>query len=146
MNTKILAAVSMVLTMVALMGAGDDAPDATVRFQPVDIFVDSGDAPLGAWQVEFDGGDAVELVGVEGGGPPCWEETPHYDPAALMQDRVVVAAINTQNELCAGRVRVARLHLRVQGDPTYTITLIAAGNAEGERIQAEASVTEGAIE
>ncbi|MCP4759694.1 MAG: hypothetical protein GY894_04325 [Planctomycetes bacterium] len=146
MKTKILVVASMLLAVVALMAAGDDAPNQGVRFQPVDIFIDSGDVPLGAWQVEFGGGDAVELVGVEGGPAPCWSEAPRYDPAALMQDRVVVAAINTQSELCAGRVGVARLHLRVQGTPAYTIKLIAAGNAEGERIEAEVSVAEGVSE
>jgi hypothetical protein len=129
---------------VAFTLAAEETPKPTVRFVPVDVFIDSGDASLAAWQIDFAaaGGD-VQLVGVEGGDGAAWKVPPHYDPQALSQSRVILAAINTHGSSPSGRVRVARLHLRVQGTPDYTISLIAAGNADGERIEAEPSVVEG---
>jgi kynurenine formamidase len=110
---------------------------------PVDIYVDSGQAQLGAWQLEFTGGNDVQLVGVEGGEHAAYSQPPHYDAAALMRNRVILAALNTTDALPTGKTRVARLHLRVSGQPTFETTLIAAGDADGERIDATPTASPG---
>jgi kynurenine formamidase len=142
MNAGIRIIVALLLT-VGLMGMNEDTPKPGVRFMPVDIYIDSGDAALGAWQISFSGSPDVELVGVEGGEHPAYAEPAHYDAAALMHDRVILAALNTTDALPTGKTRVARLHLRVSGEPTFETTLIAAGDADGERIDATATAAPG---
>src|SRR5690554_6874465 len=47
-----------------LPGAGAGA----VRFAAVNLYVDSGEAPLAAWQIDFrDARGVVRIVGIEGG-------------------------------------------------------------------------------
>ena len=63
---------------------------------------------------------------------------PHSDPA----DRIIVAdySLAGDTELPSGRTRVATVHVRLDGfqTPDFELQLIAAGNAEGQRIPAEA--------
>ena len=103
-------------------------------FQALEIFVDSGDAPLAAWQIELTIADAV-IVGVEGGEPECWREPPHYDPEALTGGRIILAAFTTDTAP-AGRLRVARLHLEAAGDAAEraVIASVVAATEGGERI------------
>lgn len=96
------------------------AADSGVRFESVDVFVDSGESPLSAYQFELqapprDGFDAV-IVGIEGGEHAAYASPPYYDPAALQQQRVVIAAFSVASEerLPRGRVRVARLHMQLR--------------------------------
>lgn len=101
------------------------ASDAADEFAPVDVFIDCGPAPLAAWQVEITSrakkdGVRVVLVGIEGGQAGVYEQPAHYDPAALSPDgggRVILAAFSTAeaSKLPSGRVRVARLHVLVEG-------------------------------
>lgn len=113
------------------------------RFEAFDLFVDAGPTPLAAYQVSIrvTRGDAT-LVGIEGGEQEPFAAPPYYDPAALGQGRVIVAALSTEADLPAGRQRVARLHMQVNpGDrPVFETTVIAAGNRDGDRIDAIASV------
>jgi hypothetical protein len=141
--TQRLWIIAAVVLAIGLMGMDEDAPPASPRFMPVDIYVDSGQAQLGAWQLEFTGGNDVQLVGVEGGEHAAYSQPPHYDAAALMRNRVILAALNTTDALPTGKTRVARLHLRVSGQPTFETTLIAAGDADGERIDATPTASPG---
>lgn len=134
--TRFLAIGVACIVALGLMGMKDDAPAGDVRFIPVDIYIDSDDAPLGAWQIEFVGHGDVELVGVEGGEHAAYQQPPHYDAAALMHGRVILAALNTTDDVPTGKTRVARLHVRVTGEPKFETILIAAGNSSGERIDA----------
>jgi hypothetical protein len=138
--TRIIALGVACLLTIGMMAMDDDLPASDVRFVPVDIYVDSHEAPLGAWQIEFLGHGDVELVGVEGGEHAAYQQPPHYDAAALMQDRVILAALNTTDDLPTGKTRVARLHLRVTGEPTFETMLIVAGDAGGQRIEATATI------
>lgn len=142
MTPRIWIITAMLLSL-GLMGMDEDPPKASLRFMPVDIYVESGESKLGAWQIEFAGSGDVELVGVEGGEHTAYRQPPHYDAAALMQDRVILAALNTTDALPTGKTRVARLHLRVRGEATFETTLIAAGDADGERIEATATAAPG---
>jgi hypothetical protein len=117
-----------------------------VRFEPVDVYVDSGAAPLAAYQFELKAtAGRVAIVGLEGGEHPAFKDAPYYDPAALMKDRVVVAAFSTGQDLPQGRTRVARLHMQVTGDekPAYAVKLVVAASADGKEIPATVSIDKG---
>ena len=117
-----------------------------VRFEWVDVFVDPGDATLAAWQAEIvtEAGD-VKIVGVEGGEPAAFRNAPYYDPAALANDRVILAAFSTGKDLPMGRSRVARVHVRVAGKetPRFAIKNVLAASADGNEIQASGTVQQG---
>jgi hypothetical protein len=142
------------LLLVALCAAVPAlAQEATVgaaqgRFTAVDVYIDSGRRALAAYQFELKatGGD-VKIVGVEGGEHAAFQEPPYYDPAALMQQWIIIAAFNTGNDLPAGRTRVARIHLRVAGpvEPEYSVELEAAGSRDGHRIDATATCERGEL-
>lgn len=117
-----------------------------IRFTFVDVFVDSADAPLGAYQVELKAahGD-VRIVGIEGGEHPAFKEPPYYDPAALNGGRVILGAFSTARGLPVGHTRVARVHVMITGaePPEYAIKLAVAADADGRTIRAAASVRQG---
>src|SRR6185503_6777104 len=71
-----------------------EAQQATaIRFNALDIFVDSGTRPLAAYQLTFTAttGD-VKIVSIEGGEHPAFKEPPNYDPQAIQQERAILAA------------------------------------------------------
>jgi hypothetical protein len=115
-----------------------DAKGGAVRFAPVDVYIDV-DESVAAYQLELlvKGGDA-QIVGVEGGDPSGFEGAPHYDPAALSQDRIVLGAFSTKHVLNRGRQRVATVHMREAGaDPAeYELRLVVAADAEGAEVAA----------
>ena len=113
------------------------------RFAVIDIFIDSGDDALAAYQFELsaDSGD-FRIVGVEGGQHPAFAEPPYYDPAALQQDRVILAAFNTGQNLPTGKTRVARVHVQVLSEktPDYSLELTVAADDQGQSIDAHAEL------
>lgn len=141
------------------------AGDAAGGFAPVDVFIDSGTTPLAAWQVEVtpraeQDGVRVTLVGIEGGEAGVYERPAHYDPAALAPSgggRVVLAAFSTAglSKLPSGRVRVARLHVLVEGGEQgdvgmaavrFDVTVRVAADHEAQAIvgaKSEAAWAEG---
>jgi hypothetical protein len=133
------AAVVLVLSGWVLLSraathAWQQAPEE--RFLAVDVFVDSGDEPLAAWQVELaDPTGVARVVGVEGGEHPAFREAPYYDPAALQKGRIVLATFHVGGDLPRGRTRVARVHLLSQvGEPTLEVAPMAAATQGGRRI------------
>jgi len=139
------------LTLVVAQGRPTSEPSdaqpalepSSVRFTAIDVHVDSGAQPLAAYQLEFTAirGD-VKLVGIEGGEHAAFASPPYYDPAALMNHRVILAAFNTGHDLPTGKSRVARLHVQISGDatPEYQIKLTVAASPDGEPVTATASV------
>ena len=117
-----------------------------VHFAPVDIYVDCGSRALAAFQFELKAlsGD-VEIVGVESGAHPAFREAPYYDPAALANHRIIIAAFNTGSDLPTGHTRVATVHLRIVGDaePEYEVKLMVAADAQGDKIPAEITYAKG---
>ena len=126
------------------------------RFIAVDIFVDSGDVELGAYQVEVKamaGGtpappaassSKVTLVGVAGGEHAAFAEPPHYDAAALhedqLKDRIVLAAFNTGKDLPKGKTKVAQIQVMVEGaEPAFAVVVMTAGAGDGTKINATAA-------
>ncbi|MCL5281722.1 MAG: hypothetical protein M1376_17630 [Planctomycetes bacterium] len=117
-----------------------------VRFAPVHVYLDSGDRPLAAYQFELKAQTGqIKIVGVEGGEHPAFQEAPYYDPAALMNDRIIIAAFSTGTDLPQGRTRVATVHLQILGDaePQYELKLIVAADKEGEEIPADLNLQTG---
>jgi hypothetical protein len=113
---------------------------ANVRFAPLHIYIDSGQDALAAYQFELKAsGGLAKIVGVEGGQHSAFEEPPYYDPAALANDRIIIAAFNTGSELPSGRTRIATVHLQITGqvEPEYELELAVAANTDGEQIPAE---------
>jgi hypothetical protein len=133
MNGRPIATLLAGLTLLAGSVAGSHAQ----RYQPVDVYIDSGDAPLAAYQVEVNvDGDAM-IVGVEGGDTAAFAAPPHYDPRALAGGRIIIADLDVGTDLPRGRTHVATLHMRETGaPPTYRVTLQAAAAADGTPIPA----------
>jgi len=119
-----LALALLVLGATAL--AAQDRP----TFETLDLVVESGDRPLGAYQVELTGG---AVVGLEGGESKAWAEAPYYDPAALEGGRLIVAAFTLDASAPAGKIRVARIHVMGNKDAKYEVKLMAAAAAGGDR-------------
>ena len=118
-----------------------------VRFRAVDIFVDSTNAPLAAYQLEFAVTNGVaKIVGIEGGEHPAFHEAPFYDPKAMQRERVIIAAFSTNavSQLPAGRTRVATIHLQITGDsgPEFELKLSASAGPNGDRVAAGVSAEE----
>ena len=141
------------IILVALSGAQQPAldpgtPRRPVRFQPVDIFIDSHDVPLAAYQFEFAAKSGqIALVGVEGGDHAAFREPPYYDPAALYNDRVIIAAFHTGRDLPTGHTRVARLHLQITGEePEFDVRLDVSATSDGKPIAASVTLSRGASE
>lgn len=144
--------VGLVLALVAGAGALSPTrassaaaaePVGPPRFRTLDVMVDSA-RPLVAYQVAIDvlEGDG-RVIGVEGGEAP-FSEPPYYDPAALMQGRIILAAFSTATALPPGRHRVATIHVReAGGEPVYQVALEVAGTTGGARVPAEVSLEPG---
>ncbi|HVQ65315.1 MAG TPA: hypothetical protein VMT78_12315 [Terriglobia bacterium] len=137
---------SIVLLSLQAVSAGPQAAETAVRFETVDVFVDTTDKALAAYQLEFfaGAGDA-KIAGIEGGMHPAFATPPYYDPKAMQQDRVILGAFTT-NEATAlptGKTRVATIHLQTVGTPPdFQIRLQAAADADGKTITAEATFQE----
>jgi len=116
---------------------GTDPDD--VRFAAIDVFVDSGNTPLAAWQFELQSRlPGVEIVGIEGGDHAAYVEPPYYDPRAMNHNRVIVAAFSTADELPAGRSRIARIHVQLRGPeiPEFESRLDVCATTDGQAIPA----------
>ncbi len=139
----------MLLIYIVLSGqTSEPSSHEAVRFASVEVFVDPKGQPLAAYQVEFVADpQRVTLVGIEGGEHPAFKVPPYYDPKALTQNRVILAAFNTGAELPNTRTRVATLHLQIMGsaDPEYSVKIEVAGNPQGNPIPADVSLSQGAM-
>jgi len=137
--------VVVALTLAAVRLHAQDA--AGVRFSAVDVYIDSGEQPMAAYQLTFTAtrGD-VKIVGIEGGDHPAFKEAPYYDPLAIQQELAILAAFNTAgvDKLPKGRTRVATVHLQIRGtkEPAYTVKFQTAANHEGVAMTARTSFQE----
>lgn len=122
------------------------APTNTLRFRAVDIFVDSKDKPLAAYQLEFTASAGAKIAGIEGGEHAAFRDAPFHDPKAIQQERVIIGAFSTDkaDRLPAGRTRVATIHLQTTGDqpPRYEVRVKAAATVGGKKIFVQANAEE----
>lgn len=118
--------------------------DRSIRFQAADVFMDSGNESLAAYQVEIRyNKKRVKIVGLEGGETGFFEEPPYYDPRGMVQGRIILASFTTEDAKAPkGKGRVARLHLQILGSesPVLTIRLMAAAKPGAERIHSKPSI------
>lgn len=132
----------------AATARADVAGAGRVRFVNVAIYVDAGAKSLAAWQLEFlvRAGE-VEVVGVEGGEHAAYADPAYYDPSALREDRLVLAAFDTGEHVPTGRTRVATLHLMVRGSaaPEFDVRLVVAADRDGRSFDAAVSIEEGGV-
>jgi len=150
MSRRPLALAAILLVAAATVGpslklaeAQPPAAAAPVRFEAIDVFVES-DEPLAAWQFELaEASGSMTVVGIENGESEAYAGTPWYDldaVAADRADRIIVAdySLSQPDALPVGRTRIATVHVRLSGDaaPDFELNLIAAGNAEGRPIAA----------
>ena len=143
---------SLVLTSIAVtllaprVGRAGKVFEQPVRFSALYIYLDSGGESLGAYQFELKTtAGSAKIVGVEGGEHTAFREAPYYDPAALAQDRIIIAAFNTGRNLPTGRTRIATLHLQITGTakPQYELIPMVAADAEGQGLSAEITLETG---
>ena len=125
----------------------------TVRFAAVDIVLTLPDgAELGSYQVELaplpEQAARVRVVGIEGGEHAAFKTPPFYDPKAIGNERVILAAYSTAAELPTGRSRIARVHYEVTGrgelpalEQLIEIRASLATDRVGEEIDADPSLT-----
>ena len=147
-------------------------PTGKVRFAPVHIYLDPGGEPLAAYQFELvcsvsvgamhasplraDSAEEdnasrrhyepqIKIVGVEGGEHPAFKDAPYYDPAALMNDRIIIAAFNTSRDLPTTRTRIATIHLQIpaEAEPQYELKLVTAADANGEKLSVRITLEKG---
>jgi hypothetical protein len=142
--------VRLLVTALVVLAGSLARADATAaveggRFRPLAVFVDTGNTPLAAYQIEITVGapePTAKIVGVEGGDADAFRAAPYYDPAALQGGRIIIAAFTTDADPPRGRVRVATLHLFEPAGcvPTYQAWLVVA--VDGATLHdAEATVT-----
>jgi hypothetical protein len=150
----ILICISLIVPVLAQQADRyETAVQQKVRFAQLHIYLDSGNRALAAYQFELKataGRPAlakadVKIVGVENGEHPAFKEPPYYDPAALANDRIIIAAFSTGKNLPKGRTRVTTIQLQIIGEvePKYALELTVAGDANGNEIPAEITYEKG---
>ena len=132
------------LLQMALQSHPQGQGTSSIKFRAVEIWVDSKDQPLAAYQLEFKPSKGeVKIVGIEGGAHAAFSQPPYYDPAAMRQERVIIAAFSTApaRELPRGKIRVATVHIQVTGEeiPEFVVKSMAAATVDGKAIPVELS-------
>jgi hypothetical protein len=135
---------TLILVLHAVLVADTSgAVPSRFAFEAVEVYLDTGDRPLAAFQFELtDPAGAARIVGVEGGAHPAFARPPYYDPAALQGGRIIIAAFSTGRSLPTGRTRIATLHMLIEAgrSPEYKINVEVAADAEGRDIGPTAGV------
>ena len=117
---------------------------AQTRFVAMDLIIDPKGEPLAAYQVEITAPPGVKIVGVEGGQHPEFRKAPYYDPKAIQSDRLIIAAFSTGNasKLPSSATRVLTVHLECTRDPKLETILKIAADPRGQKIPAQAQLSE----
>jgi len=143
----ILAGICFIIPVLAQQSEQDySTAQPGVRFAPLHIYLDSGNRDLAAYQFELKAAAGqIKIVGVEGGQHKAFKEAPYYDPAALANDRIIIAAFSIGGDLPKGRTRIATIHLQIIGDaePQYDLKLAVAADADAKEIPAEITFEKG---
>jgi hypothetical protein len=138
---------SLIAVLVLVGGTAIAQEPVRGTFRAVDLFVDSGNQPLAAYQLSFACAAAdARIVGIEGGEHTAFAEPPYYDPKAMQSNHVVVAAFNTGSpgQLPRGRTRIATIHVQmpVSAERQYEFKVEAAATPAGEAITIRAEAIE----
>lgn len=115
-------------------------PRVEYHMAVVKITIDSGDAPLGAYQFQIrDPNDEVQFVGVENGEHPAYRKAPYYDSKEMSRsNRLIVAAYSIADDLPTGPTRVATIHVvyTKPNAPELIVDLVTTTDANGNEIPA----------
>lgn len=135
----------------ATLDLGEGADEAAVRFVAIDLLIDPNNQPLAAWQIDLAATRGqIEIVGISGGEHPAYHNPPYYDPRAIQQERVIIAAFSTANpsELPATPGRVATINVMITGTaPTHIeARLTAAADFNCQRLPATLTLRKGTAE
>jgi hypothetical protein len=145
---KLLPWLSLALALFAGPASADETAVAPARsFATIEVWIDSGESVLAGWQLRADFGKSdARIVGVEGGAPGAYHEPPHYDPRALNGGEIVLAALAEGNELPAGRILVAVLHVEhaPSGLPPLEISDVIGVGTDGRAVEARVVQENGA--
>lgn len=142
----IILTLALIMTVTLVAYCTSPVPnDQAVLFLPVRLFIDSHEQPLAAYQFELKTSANVNIVGIEAANHPAYPQPPYYDPAALMQQRIIIAAYSLAPNLPTGKTHLATLHLQITGDsdPQLTPELILAATENGETIPATITLCQG---
>ncbi|MGB0582489.1 MAG: hypothetical protein ACPGVU_22595 [Limisphaerales bacterium] len=110
---------------------------STGGFHAVDIYVDSGEERLAAYQLHVRAGAGVSIVGIEGSEHAAFRKPPYYDPQAMQRNEVKLAAFSTlaKSKLPKGKTRVTTLHVFAKpGSAKFLVLSHSIGNERGGRI------------
>jgi hypothetical protein len=142
---RLLAAAAFV-TLAFVSPAQDSQLTNTPYFRAVEVFVDSTNKPLAAYQLEFTASRGAKIVGIEGGEHAAFKAAPFYDPKAMQHELVIIGAFSLAkaDKLPSGKTRVATIHLQTTGNepPRYEVRLATAATVGGKKIPAHASAEE----
>ncbi|MEM7228806.1 MAG: hypothetical protein AAF432_08320 [Planctomycetota bacterium] len=150
MNTMALTLLVIAGVCVALGAyAGPPVGNATshdATFAWIDVYVEAGETHIAAYQLDIEAVDrSWTIVGIEGGDHPAFRLPPYYDPAALTNDRVILAAFSLDSDLPSGRTRLARLHVMTRDDAMgWNVSHETAASADGQEIPIRFELVEGA--
>lgn len=140
----LVAAAFIILVFVSF--AQESQSTNVIRFRAVDIFVNSTNKPLAAYQLEFTASAGAKIVGIEGGEHAAFKEAPFYDAKAMQHERVIIGAFSTAkaDKLPAGKTRVATIHLQTTEDQPlrFEVKMKTAATVEGRKISVQASTEE----
>ncbi len=125
--------------------------DGNIRFEAIDVYIDSGTQALSAYQLTLTAkGGQMKVVGVENGEHPAFAKAPYFDRKAVQQgkaDKIIVAAFHTgaAKDLPKGRTRVTTIHVQTNGaqDLTYEVKLKVAATVNEKKIEAKISFEKG---
>lgn len=143
---SLLVACAAILLLIPRVSRASRPLPAKVRFAPVHVYLDPAGRPLAAYQFELKATSGqIKIVGVEGGEHAAFKEAPYYDPAALQNERIIIAAFNTGSDLPTTRTRIATIHLQITGEvePKYALSLTTAADANGENLPVEITLEKG---
>ena len=133
-----------------------DEPASVATFATITITVDPKGVPLGAYQVELTSPDAsFRVIGVEAGEHPAFDHgrPPYFDPVAQQgdADRLILAEYARPrleaDALPNAPVVVATISVLFEGgalvdeQPPLQLQLMTAGDADGNKINADARYT-----
>ena len=108
-----------------------------VKFMAIDVYADSRDKQLVAWQLQLQYPETIKLISIENGESKAFDRLPDYNKKLADKGRVVIAAFTTNDQAAPkGENRIMRLHIQYTGDkkPQFNISVLAAASPGGKRI------------
>lgn len=122
------------------------APSAAAEFAVYDVFLEPHGEPMAAYQLKIsDQNSAVKILSVEGGEHKSYQNPPFFDPKAIQQNVIKLAAFATDpaDALPKRKTRVAALHVEINDDlkPRLVVAIEAAARPGGSRIFIEATLS-----